>query len=236
MSKINIQNTLFGIAIGIKFRPNFAIEDKIGEIADELLYRRDSLFNYLVFPITTNAVGAKSLNNPDIGDNLIINNSNIILEINFSKEIKKEKANDLIEEFLKVVTEKIYKIVNIHDVYLVGIVKKYLINDSTKVNAISKYVNQIGLDNINDYNMSFTKKIILSDSKLIKDHNDYENAIHTIIKIAGKEEFILQVDYQHFYDPKLESIVDIKYKDFLGRVYHYNDDIICNWLNSYDKK
>lgn len=33
---------------------------------------------------------------------------------------------------------------------------------------------------------------------------------------------IMQVDYQHIYEPKLESIIDIKTKDFITRCNSFN--------------
>ena len=232
MGKISLSDNLFGIAIGIRYRPNFAIEDKIGEIADELLYRKDSLFNYLLFPRSRNGLGEKILNNPDTGDSIVINRSNLVLDISFSDELPKTKADDLINEFLKTATEKIYKVVNIHDVLLIGIVKKYIINDNDKISEFNDLINKTKITNINSYNLTFTKKIILADSKLKDGLNDYENIIHSIVKNPDKDEILFQIDYQHVYDPKLESIVDIKYKEFLGRVNEYNNKTINDWMNS----
>lgn len=232
MANIKLSENLVGIAIGIKYRPNFAIEDKIGEISDELLYRKDSLFNYLIFPNSRNGLGEKILNNPDTGDRIVINRSNLILDISFSDDLPRTKADDLINEFLKTATEKIYKVVNIHDVFLVGIVKKYIIKDKDKIAEFNDLINKTKISNINSYNLTFTKKVILAESKVRADLNDYENIIHSIVKNPDKEEVLFQIDYQHLYDPKLESIVDIKYKEILGRVNEYNNTTISEWMSN----
>lgn len=41
---------------------------------------------------------------------------------------------------------------------------------------------------------------------------------------------IMQVDYQHIYEPKLESIIDIKTKDFITRCNSFNKQME-DWLN-----
>ena len=40
-----IRQYLVGIVIGIKFRPNFSAEDRIGSILDAILYSENSYFN-----------------------------------------------------------------------------------------------------------------------------------------------------------------------------------------------
>jgi hypothetical protein len=234
---IDLKQYLTGIAIGIKFRPNYSIEDNLGEIIDELLYRQESLFNYVIFPNTSFGFGEKILHNSQTNDKLTINKSNIILEINFSDKIPKEKSDSLINEYFKTVTEKIYKIVNIHEVYLIGIVYKYLINDSANFKNIYSNFKEITFGEVEPINFTFTRKVILPESKIKKDKNDYENIIHTILTFPNNEnEILLQVDYQKIFYPKLASIVDIKYDDFISKVKYYNNDTFTQWLEKNNGK
>jgi hypothetical protein len=227
---VDLKQYLSGIAIGIKFRPNFSIEDNLGEIIDELLYRQESLFNYIVFPNTSVGFGEKVLHNPKTNDRLTINKSNIILDLNFSEKIPKESSDNLINEFFKTANEKIHKIVDIHDVYLIGIVYKYLINDSTNFANIYSNFKEITFDEIEPINFTFTKKVILPETKLNKNRN-YENIIHSILTFPNNEkEIFLQVDYQKIFEPKLASIIDIKYDDFISKVKYYNNDTFAKWL------
>jgi len=228
----NIKDYLTGIAIGIKFRPNYSIEDNLGEIIDELLYRKGSLFNYITFPETSYRLGEKKINNPRTGDNLLINGSNLILDINFSEKIPKEEAGKLINEFFKTATEKIYKIVDIRDIYLIGIVNKYTINDEIKLKKLFQNFEQITFDDIDTISFNFTRKIILPESKASKDVNDFENIIHTLMAPRdSKEGYFLQIDYQKIFEPRLVSIVDIPYKDFIEKVDYYNSNKINEWIN-----
>ncbi len=39
-----LDDYLVGVAVGIRFRANFSIEDQLGRIADEILYRGGASF------------------------------------------------------------------------------------------------------------------------------------------------------------------------------------------------
>jgi hypothetical protein len=235
----DLKDYLAGIAIGVKFRPNFSIEDRMGAIIDELLYRKGSLFNYITFPMTTTGgrLPQKTLNNPETGDKLIINSHNIILDMSFSEKIPKEKSDDLIAEFFKTVTEKIYKIVDIHEVYLIGVVHKYIINDSDISKSIYDNFKRITFDDATSISVNFSKKNILPESKAKKDFNDFENVLGLISIVHDKkEQFFLQIDYQHIFEPKLESVVDIKYLEFTEKVKYYNNTVINDWITNQNVK
>lgn len=231
MIENSLTKSLIGLAIGIKFRPNFSIEDKLGEILDVFLYEKGSIFGPKLFPRTkSNGVVERILYNPETNDSLLINHSNIIFDISFSDKLPNTKAESILETFFNVLTEKVYKVVDIKDISLVGIVKKYAIDsESTKLELENK-IKDITLPDLNSFDLSVTKKIILSESKIKRDIYDFENAIVSIVKIPNISSMIMQVDYQHIYEPKLDSIIDIKTKDFITRCNSFNKQME-DWLN-----
>jgi len=229
----DLRNYLVGIATGVKFRPNYSIKDHMGAIIDGVLYRKGSLFNYITFPFTSMSGGSPqtTLDNPQTGDKLIIDSNNLILDIRFSDKIPKEKSDALIEEFFKTVTQEIYKIVDIKEVFLLGVVRKYIINDQNLRKFLSENFKNIVTDDATSVNINFTKKIVLAESKIKKDLNDYENVLGLIsITNSRKDDIFLQIDYQHIFDPKLESIKDIPYKEFIQKVDNYNVSIVDKWI------
>jgi hypothetical protein len=234
----DLKSYLTGIAIGIKYRNNFSIEDYTGSIIDELLYRKNSLFNSVNFPFTS-GIGSsqKTLHNPQTGDSLILNKSNIILDMNFSDIIPKDKSQKLIEEYFETVTNRIYKIVDIHDIYLIGIVHKYTIADQKNANALYNNFRKLTFDDATSITVNFSKKNVLAESKVKKDINDYENIICTInITQEKKNEYFFQVDYQHVFSPVLESVIDISYKPFIEKVDRYNREVVSKWIEDNEKK
>jgi hypothetical protein len=231
----DICDYLVGIAVGVRFRNNFSIEDRLGSIIDGLLYSKDSLLNAVTFPMTGTNLISKKLHNPQTGDSLIINCNNIVLDINFSENIPKEKARVLIDEFFKIITEKIYKIIDIHDVYLIGVVHKYIVTDEATAEPLYKRFKEITVDDAASISVSFTKKIFPAESKVSKEVNDHENVMCTI-EMNKKSEYFFQVDYQHIFEPKLASIIDIPYKDFIEKVNYYNSSSISAWIKKYETK
>jgi len=232
-----LKQYLSGIGIGVKFRNNYSIEDHLGSIADILLYSKENgLLNYVSFPYRIKASDSTqlSLHNNETRDNLVINMNNIILDVNFSEKIPKEKSDEVLEEYFKALTQKIYKIVDIQDILRVGLVYKYIINDESSVKAIQKHLKEITFDDASSVTVNFSKKIILSDSKIKKDINDYENVICTLsINHDKKNEYFFQVDYQHIYEPRLASVIDIPYKKFVDKAASYNADIISQWIKKH---
>jgi hypothetical protein len=234
----DLKDYLTGIAIGVKYRNNFSIEDHSGSIVDEILYRNNSPLNYITFPITSGANSTqKNLYNPETGDSFIVNKNNIILDIGFTEKIPKESYRELIDEYFKIITQKIYKIVNIQGIHLVGIVHKYSITDESSAQTIYNNFKNITFDDATSITVNFIKKNILPDTKIKKDYKDYENIICTLSMTHDrKKEYSFQVDYQHIFNPLLDSIIDIDYKKFVDKVIYYNTNTINNWIGRHEKK
>jgi hypothetical protein len=234
----DLKDYLTGIGIGVKYRNNFSIEDHSGSIIDEILYRNNSPLNYITFPLTSNLNSRqKELYNPNTGDSFLLDKNNIILDICFTEKIPKEDSRKLIDEYFKIITQKIYKIVNIKDIHLVGIVHKYTITDETSAKAIYEKFRNITFDDATSITVNFVKKNILPDTKIKKGYNDYENIICTLSMTHDKKnEYSFQVDYQHIYNPLLDSIIDINYKSFVDKVIYYNTNTINDWISKHEKK
>jgi hypothetical protein len=207
-----------------------ALEDHLGSIADELLFSKNNgLLNHITFPQHGSNPGSSEigLHNRSTGDSLTINTNNIILDMNFSEKIPKERAGKLIDEYFKALTEKIYKIVNIREIRMVGLVHKYIIDDESNAGIIHKKIKEITFDDASLITVNFSKKNILPESKIKKGYNDYKNVICTLsMTHERKQEYFFQVDYQHFYDPRLDSIIDIPYGDFVKKVIYYNTALL----------
>ena len=234
----DINDYLAGIAIGVRFRNNYSIEDCYGAISDTLLYsNKNGVLNHITFPYQSKGVGHSELRlQSDSGNSLVININNIIIDINFSQKIPKEKAQNVIDEYFNALTEKIYKIVNIKEVRLIGIVYKYIIDDAKSAKALRNNLKKVTFDDASSISVNFSKKLILPDSKLKKEHNDYENIICTLsMNNESKENYYFQVDYQHIYSPRLASIIDIPYADFADKVKRYNANTISRWIKEHEK-
>ena len=139
----NLNEYLKSIVIGIRFRVNFALEDKLGSMADSILYPKNSYFNPKLFPTVMTPPGGIMLINQQTNDHISINNSNIILELNFNGQ---KTFNDVPEirdryhqDILKGIIGK-YKIMQINRI---GYVNQYLITTDNFPNQI--FIHKFGI-------------------------------------------------------------------------------------------
>lgn len=229
-----LEDSLIGIVIGVRFRANFSVEDQIGRIVDDIIYAEDSFFGSNVFPYVQSNVGKKRLVNENTNDSLLVDNSNIILEINFGSTFKSSDANKIIDQFHNQIIKGIMKKFAIREIMRVGFVKRYIF----KLEGLAdRFVNKtIGktLEGINDINLSFSKKIPVPEAFIKKNINDYDNAIFNVIKKSDLSEIFMSIDYQRYFDPFLESTTqeNFSFKEFVNCAEQFNNGKYLPWLNS----
>lgn len=227
-----LTDNLQGIAIGIRFRANFSIEDQIGKIVDQILYSKNSFFNPSVFPLAESGIGRKKLINEETGDYLKIDNSNIILEVNFGGQFQCTDLKAILDHFEEDIIKGIMKQYAIKEIVRVGYIKRYLFKmDKLARVFVDKTIGST-IDGINDINLRFSKKLAVEEGYVKHEVNDYDNAIFTIIKKSNLDEIYMAVDFQRYYDPFLESVTQIKFKPFVDRADWFNDNTYLPWLKS----
>jgi len=228
----NLDKHIIGIAIGIRYRANFSIEDQIGSITDKILYSKNAFFNEYIFPLTENHINSKVLINEKTGDKLTVNNSNIVLEINFSGNFKKDDLPVIYDKFNEQIVEGVLKTYKITQITRIGIVSRYLFEEKDlSKNFIKKTIGGT-IDGINDIDLRFSKKFPVAEGLIKKEIFDYENAIFNVIKRADKDELFVSLDFQKFFEPYLESSSGLKFLEFEKRVKQYNDKNFKEWINS----
>jgi hypothetical protein len=232
----NLNQYLSGIAIGIRFRPNFSIEDRLGSLIDQILYKKESYFNPEIFPEVLSNPVERRLMNEQTGDNLVINTSNIILQITFGDKINVNDIDTINERFEKDIINDVMDKFEITQINRAGYIKRYLfkIEELSRV-FINKTVGET-LEGVNDINLRFSRKYPLPESMTKKDVNDYDNVIYNIIKRADREEIFISVDYQRYFDPTLDKSSQLEFTKFLGSVEYYNSVNYVKWLDAYYRK
>lgn len=230
----SLDDSLIGIALGVRFRANFSVEDQLGKIVDTILYSRGAFFDPTIFPQVNSMVGTKTLINTKTKDNLRIDNSNFILELFLSKE-GSFSIGDLPKihaQFEDQIINRVMRTFALTQIVRVGYVKRYLfhLEDLAKL-FVDKTIGKT-LGGVNDINLSFSKKLAVGESLVKEGVKDYQNAIFNIIKKADLKEIFMSVDFQHLYDPFLESSTEIRFGSFVEQAERFNSNNYLPWLNS----
>ena len=227
-----VDDNLIGIALGVRFRANFSIEDQIGQMVDHLLYSKGAFFGPSVFPTVRSGVGKKILFNDATNDLLRIDNSNIILEITCGGTFNASDTAVLQRQFNSEVINGIMRIFKIKEIVRLGYVKRYVFKtEQLAKRFVDKTIGQT-LDGINDINLSFSKRLPVVGALVKQDVNDYDNAIFNVIKKADANEIFMSIDYQRYYEPFLESASQVGFDDFIGHADGFTNKQYLPWLNS----
>lgn len=176
---------------------------------------------------------ASRLINEETGDNLKINTSNVILEINLGEQFEVENLKSINERFNKEIINQVMKDFKITQIVRVGYIKKYIFEGESFAKLFLDRTIGNTLSGINDINLTFSKKYPIEEAIIKKDINDYHNAIFNIIKRADRDELFIAVDYQRYFDPFLEGVTQLKFLDFTDVIDNYNSVDYLNWLNLY---
>lgn len=229
----NINDYFIGLAVGVRFRANFSIEDQMGSIVDNILYSKNSYFNPSKFPTVKNLIGRKIIFNELTQSKIHIDNSNLIIDINFSDETGyiKEDVPELIRKFDEQIIKNILLGYKIKEIVRIGFVKRYLypIEDLATTFVDKTIGNTLG--GINDINLSFSKKFTTPEGQVKQDVHDYDNAIFNVIKKADLNEIFMAIDYQRYFLPFLDNAGVIKLKEFIDRAEAFNSGNYLEWLN-----
>jgi hypothetical protein len=205
----------------------------MGSIVDTILYSKDSYFNPSKFPAVKNLIGRKIIFNEITQSKIHIDNSNVILEINFSDEngFQKEDVKDIITKFDEQIVKSILIDYKIKEIVRIGYVKRYVypIEDLARTFVDKTIGNTLG--GINDINLSFSKKFVTPEGQVKQDIHDYDNAIFNVIKKADLNEIFMAIDYQRYFHPFLDNASVIKLKGFIDRAEGFNSGNYLEWLN-----
>jgi len=227
----NLNEYLLGIVIGIRYRVNFALEDQLGKIVDQILYSDNAFFNPKIFPLVYNNISEKILINEETNNKLTINNSNVVLEIYFDDKVTIDDLDNIYDAFNKEIINNVLKKNKVTEINRTGIVHRYLFKIEELADEFVDKTIGSTLEGINDINLQFSKKYISEEGLIKKGVNDYYSAIFNVVKRADKNELLMSIDYQKYFDPFLTSSTEIEFKDFVKRTNNFNAKTYLTWLN-----
>ena len=233
----NLNDHLIGIAVGIRLLPNFTIDDQVGHITEMILYSENSFFNPQVFSkVSSDSSGKQILFNEINSDKLIIDRSNVILEMDIGPDNKFDIDNvdEILKAFNNQIIHGVFDEFSIKKILRVGYIRRYLFKDEELINSILNKIVGEKITKVNELNLRFSKKYF--DTKSISNEKvaNFKNVIFTIEKKAEKEnEIRISFDFQKIFNPVIQSFAKIKFSKFLEDAKYFNSKQFLPWLNSF---
>lgn len=230
---LELRECFSGFAVGIRFRVNFRIDSWLGEIIDKILFsKKHTIFNPQKFPFTENGVNIKSLVHKDSGSRLIVQATDIILDVNFDeKTFERKYFDDYLAAFCAEVLSEVRKVVQVEDVDRFGILKKYQISSDNSRNLLRGF-GIADTDGINEFNFNFQRKIPTAKGKVDQTVDDYNNVIYAVSKSAAAKKIVLTADFQSYFDPPLPEIDEKEVEKFFSQGKSFLTSRHEPWLTS----
>jgi hypothetical protein len=228
----NLTEKITDITIGIRFQRSFRIKDVLGAITDKLVYFENSPLNEYFERQTQN--GSEMILTNEKGSYLRVNTDDIIFKHVIEKSIDEEL--EFLKNYLKYI-KNIIKKYNITNVVRIGIIYNHTIKENQKkfTSAISSLTNN-QLDDVDDFSISFSKKISATSGVIKKGVNDYQNVIYLFRKISDQD-LAIGLDFQKYFAPPLDEIEDKDFEDFLSTSKQYLENTFYNnFLEQHEEK
>jgi len=232
--KNNLTNNIIGITIGIRFARSFRMRDISGNIIDNILYSNKTPFGTSFFPkVEENSTREKTLYNPETSEYLRINTDDLILGIKIDNDFEKKfdwLKNNVLNYFRKTLFVE-YQIQNIRRL---GIIFSHKISKNNKLNDAVSLITNKTLDNVNDINISFSKKFTAVEGLYRKNVNDYKNTIYNFHEF--KEAIHSDLDYQYYYEPAIQDLRECFVDEIIDEAKLFLENNYYKWLAIYEDK
>lgn len=228
-----LESCKVGYVIGVRYRKTFTVADNLGAIVDNILQSKQSKFKARIFPYIQHTDRDEDVlfdfENNIPQNKLTINTSNIVLDV---QNMDKISFKDGIEAFRDTIFKYIMHEYSIGYINRIGFINRYIIKDKDIIDKFIKGTVGRGINDVNDINLQFSKRLPLTESLVKQGVDDYHNVIVNIIKKNAKEELFLSVDYQLYYSPMLEKASQIDFDRFLKNANDYIQKHLLGFLNN----
>lgn len=209
------------LTFGVLFNRSFKILDYWGEIADDILYGKDTLLGAEFFTnISPNYTTERKLYNPQFNHSLTLSSNNLI----FSQTID-SNYNDEYKMFVKRISKQI--IPQIISKYELVVRRLGIVYDTTLTEQeIKKFSSQYFNPTVGDImDFRFAKKEGTVKGSLFAENSDFINKIYTVRNMDENTRGILY-DYQAHYIPVRADVRDCIDKFITNANDNYNSDIL----------
>lgn len=228
---MEIKKEIKNIVLGIRFEKSFRALDISGAIIDEILRGVNSPFDANYFPSVQEINREKILFRHDTDFFIRLNIADFIFRFEITEKGVEKQLDWLKSKVIKFFVNDIFKKYDIKKITRIGILYTISLKEFGKINIHQKISKLVEKDSnkINTFDLKFTEKTPTEESITKKNINDYMNKIY-VIKQNEKKDLELTFDYQHYFIPAIEDIIDSNTKDFIDDSYNYFGDKYLKWV------
>lgn len=231
---IDLSDNLVGLAIGLRYRKHFAIEAFVGMMVDAVLYSPKSFFNADFFPnVEFPSPLGRRLANRETGNSLLIDPSDIIMEIGFGPDFNTSNRSMVLERYHNDILKQVVAETPLSSFERIGIIHKYEVDKKTLDSQFPIGGADALHQDAHEVTARFAKRLTMPKEARDKHRLDYANAIVQIRRDTKEEVVKLTVDYQWYFLPPKDKVSDVKYLDLIKAMDTYISTEIGPWLDSH---
>lgn len=233
-----LENHLVGVVFGIRLRRQFAMEDLTGQFLDLVLYRSGSLFDSDFFPeigYNPNNPRQRNLRNRTTNDTLRVDSTDIILEVHLRDRNDNLTVQDVERAFHRDVIQGALDPLRIPDIMRLGYIRRYAIPRDLLRSSFPHDILPGIPEDVRDFDVQFTQKTPIPQALVRKNVNDFVHVIYRVGHAQGLDTVTMTVDFQHYYEPYVESAGKLDFPSFATTAVEHNRIHATSWLSSFVK-
>ncbi len=232
---VELRENLVGLAIGLRYRKHFAIETFVGKMVDDILYSPKSFFNSDFFPnVDFVSPLGRRLSNSKTGNSLLIDLSDVILEIQFTSDFVSSNRGMVLDRYYNDILRHAVAETSLSSFERIGIIHKYEIEASTLDSGFPLGRSDAFYCQAQQVSVRIAKRLNGPASIGREKGGDYANAIVQIRRDESQKTVKLSADYQWYFLPPKGKVAEIKYSDFIQSTDAYLSDEVEGWVASFE--
>jgi len=238
-SKKDINLIPLSVLIGFRFERSWRILDINGSIIDKILSDKKSPFKRETkyFDWVNSESRGKTVINKETDCFISINIDDLLFKHIF--QTTPRSSNKDLSWFFNSIKNFIipHIIVNfkIKQIVRVGIIYYHNVNADEINTTFMRDIIEDDSVEIPKFNLDFHKKYPVDISLAKKGVNDYKNVIYSIKHKQDEEDkdnmkYEISLDYQYYFEPKIDNIKEWNVNDFLDKSKSYLDNVFYPWV------
>lgn len=229
-SNKDLKNKVIGITLGIRFNRSFRVSDISGEIIDDILYNSKSPFGADFFPRIQEGRREKVLFNPQTTEYFRINTDDIIIGLEVKDGNFDQRFSFLVNDVLNYLKDLLFKNYGLKNIRRVGVIFSHKIDRTDLLGSSVKALTKDKIGQVDNINISFSKKLAATESLYRKGVHDYKNTIYNLTEVDSS--ILAELDYQYYYNPPIEDLRECFVDKVIEDAKSFLDGSYYEWLKN----